>query len=416
MEDRGDGGRPVNTLRGAIAALLVLTASFVVPAAASGGTLKCSDLSTDPADLASNARPVVLVHGYNGEPLHETAEDLGRLLGADWQTFAFDYAEHAGEWAASDQVAGCLADYITALSARSADNGGPGTAYLVGHSMGGLAARFAAARMTHDGESIEGMIAGVVTLGTPHTGSPWGDTPYAAIVEALEGRLPNPFGGTERGSNRMASHCLALHDGGRNMRPGCAAPPYLDSSIPLMQVAAAVTVRRTLFGFDLYDINLGGDSVVPIGSAGGYIGSADGRLPTGTPVAITNLNCTTTSERIYGFAATAGVNLFQRGFGRVISVLDNDTAAMDAILGGRADPALLQFLVLANLVADCAHNPLTTNSAALAATAQALEGFPGKTLSEVSEPLGGSDLTSQGLCSVPCQVTGRVPVNHPTWR
>lgn len=379
MEALGDSGGPVSRLKPLLLVLAVILAAVVVaPAPAVAQTASCTGASTSVNELGTAEYPVVLIHGYNGDPMVKTADGLSEILGDGWRMFTFDYSSHAGDWAAVEPIAGCLAEYITALSARSVENGGNGKVYLVGHSMGGLAVRFAAQRTTRPDEQVAAMIAGVVTLGTPHTGSPWGNTPYTVVVEALEGRLPNPWGDNEPGSSRMASRCLALHDKGSGLPAGCAAPPYFDKSIPLTQIASRVTVRRTLFGFDLYDIDLGGDSVVPIDSAGGYVGSAAGESAAvvGSSIALNQPSCVTTSERIYGFAAAAGATLINRGFGEIIRTLDSDTAAMDSILGERADPALLQFLVLANVVAPCAHLPLLENNDVLETTAEALRGFP----------------------------------------
>lgn len=54
------------------------------------------------------------------------------------------------------------------------------------------------------------------------------------------------------------------------MPSGCAPPPYLAKTVPLMKVVGSLTVRRSLFGYHMYDIVMGGKTVVPLDS--GYLG------------------------------------------------------------------------------------------------------------------------------------------------
>jgi alpha-tubulin suppressor-like RCC1 family protein/pimeloyl-ACP methyl ester carboxylesterase len=355
----------------AVVSSLMLALSLVAPEASTAAT-RCpaqSSATTVLSGLNASMHPVILVHGWTGKPLTDTQRLLQAKLGDGWAMFQFDYHAFSNQWADVPQIAACLATYIADLSAAHTAAGGDGKVYLVGHSMGGLAARFAASPRW-GGRPVAGLIGGVVTLDTPHGGSPWGNTPDALIFEALKG-FPNPFaaGAVD------ASRCLALHQGATGMPPGCDVPPYLAKSIPITQIAGVLTVDRTLFGYHLYDISMGGDTVVPLDSEAGYIGSGvQGKNATvGSHIHFESVPCTITSDRVFGFAATLGAGLFNPRLGLALARLDSDNAAMDALGTGKPDIALLQFLALAYAVGDCAHSNITHNDEAITAVEAALK-------------------------------------------
>lgn len=237
--------------------------------------------------------------------------------------------------------------------------------FLVGHSTGGLAVRFAASP-AWGGQPVAPLIGGVVTLDTPHGGTPWGDTPGGLLKEAFSTGLPNPVAD--------ASRCLAVHHAGSGMKDGCDPPPYLPTTIPLTQVAGSLTVRRTLFGIHLYDVSMGGDTIVPLDSEAGYLGSAAGgrNATAGMKVKTRQVECSIASDRVLAYAATLKAAVDNAALALAIARLDNDAAAMEAIGNQAADPALLQFIVLANFTGGCAHANVTHDADAIAATAAAL--------------------------------------------
>lgn len=364
-----------------VASALMLVLGLVAPGPAVAAA-SCSGQSSKTSTvkgLTAGKHPAVLVHGWTGQPLTDTQRLLEVKLGGDWQMFQFEYHSSSNLWAAVPQIAACLATYIADLSQAHQKVGGDGKVYLVGHSMGGLAARFAAdpkwggnpvTDENNKKRAITDLIGGVVTLDTPHGGSPWGNTPYGLIKEALAG-FPNPWSAGQLG----ASRCLALHQGAKGMPLGCDVPPYLAKAIPITQVAGVLTVDRTLFGFHLYDISMGGDTIVPLDSGAGYIGSGiEGKSATvGSSIHMELVPCTIASDRAFGFAATLGAGLLNARLGRALARLDSDNAAMDALSAGKPDPALLQFLALADRVGDCAHTNITHNDRAIAAAATALK-------------------------------------------
>ena len=361
-----------------------------LPASAVGSCEKGqSPDSSRISGLSANTHPVVLVHGWTGKPLTDTKPLLEAKLGPGWRMFQFNYCNSSNLWAAVPQIAGRLATYIADLSAA----GGDGKVFLVGHSMGGLAARFAA-DPHWGGQPVSDLIGGIVTLDAPHGGSPWGNTPYGLIKEALTG-FPNPFAA----GPVDASRCLALHQGATGMPPGCDVPPYLAKQIPITQVAGVLTVDRTLFGFHLYDISMGGDTVVPLDSEAGYIGSGkQGKSAlSGSHIHVAQVPCTITSDRALGSAATLASGLLNARLGQVLARLDSDNAAMDALGAGKPDPALLEFLALADAVGECAHSNITHNQTAMTAVAAALKADARLTLAAPKIDLARYGLTVDGI-------------------
>lgn len=123
-------------------------------------------------DSAAPERAVVLVHGLD-EP-GGIWDGLAPALAAEGhEVIRFDYA--------NDQAIAHSADALTAALSRMRDDG-VGEIDLVCHSMGGLVARDALSR---DGYALRGpRVATMITLGTPHRGSPWAR--MRSVAEARE--------------------------------------------------------------------------------------------------------------------------------------------------------------------------------------------------------------------------------------
>ena len=345
------------------ASLVTCLLGGLVPGGQARAASSCSNAST-PVTGVSRAHPVVLIHGWTGGPMDDTARMLGDRLGASWRMFVFDYHDQSNQWADSPQIQGCLQRYLKEISAANLSAGGDGRVYLVGHSMGGLAARFAAVSA-----DLARRIGGLVTLATPSEGSPWGSArgvDYGHLLELLAGlhdqSIP-PYASKAR-------VCLSVHHGPEEMPRGCALPPYLPWDVPVRQIAGAVTIRRTLFGIPAYELPLGGDSIVPQGSAQGYLGSGPGSSPVGVSVGLDTVSCT---EDLGALLAQAVVT-FPDGLGDVASVfqLFKDQAAMDAILDNRSSPALIDLLGIAEKFTPCSHSGLLTDDHAADLAAQDL--------------------------------------------
>lgn len=134
--------------------------------------------------------PVILVHGWTSRSTHPNADGTNGTEGAfshlidltanrlgmatvprsligqlqdipGAAVFTFDYHSYSGRWVTDPHIGPALGKVIDCLAAASGQK-----VILVGHSMGGLAARYAAA-MPDRSRSI----SRIITLGTPNTGS-----------------------------------------------------------------------------------------------------------------------------------------------------------------------------------------------------------------------------------------------------
>jgi pimeloyl-ACP methyl ester carboxylesterase len=116
--------------------------------------------------------PVLLVHGFSGVPRDFTnshagvpslASQLEQIPGV--ATATFDYSKHALDWVTDRHIGPALAAAIVCLAERSGHH-----VVVVGHSMGGLAARYAQGQ-TVAGTPVVSVMDRVITIGTPSTGS-----------------------------------------------------------------------------------------------------------------------------------------------------------------------------------------------------------------------------------------------------
>jgi len=319
--------------------------------------------STAPSkNQSASRRPVVFVHGWTGAPMSRTADELARRLGGDISTFVFDYRPWSSYWAANDHIAPCLANYLREVSAAYHDVGGDGRVALVAHSMGGLAIRYAMSSASVDHAVTRSQVGWVITVSTPHLGSPFGGLGAAQGVEVLKrvwseeasNGLPNPFGVD-------GGRCLGLHDKGSGLPASCnGLPPWLAGGTTLYQVASAVTVRRTFLGVHLYDVPLSSDGVVDVPSARGYLSSGPGGTapavssPTvGTTTHTQYVDCTITFDQLLSAAGSlSGVLGSALG---VSAQLLGDYDALKRLQAGSHDPVTLAYDAAALAVASCSH-------------------------------------------------------------
>ncbi|NUQ36873.1 MAG: alpha/beta fold hydrolase [Caldilineales bacterium] len=134
-----------------------------------------------------NAQPILLIHGFNSGP--EIWYDSGfapALIaqgGLDEhlvRPFLYGQApdgayDNRGDVAILAQR---LAAAVGTVAADALAAGGPGQVTLIGHSLGGLIARYYLSCAAPDalGTCYAGDVARLITLGTPHTGAPLSDT------------------------------------------------------------------------------------------------------------------------------------------------------------------------------------------------------------------------------------------------
>lgn len=316
--------------------------------------------------LSKNAHPVVLVHGWTGTPLQDTRTLLEKSMGSGWQFLLFDYTADNTLWAGDPRIVDPLAAYIKKVSAAHRQAGGDGLVYLVGHSMGGLAIRFASAR-----PGVGDLIGGVVTVGTPHQGSPWGnaaDGVWGKLVEVKSGTALDP-----PGASSLARICLATQHNGRGLPDGCASPPYMPLGIPLQEIAGSVVLERKYFGFHAYDITIGGDSIVPLTSAEGYLDSAAGKNPTGSFAPIT-MTCHIPESSLWSFGLSSVAVPWQ---------LLTDGSTMDQLMSDKVGAGVAALLVRILMAGDsCAHASMMTNGAVVAQIATSLKTLVAKRAAE----------------------------------
>jgi len=296
----------------------------------------------------------------------------GALKGLPVSAYFFDYQSNDSSWASRPPIASCLATYIGAVSAAYRRAGGDGKVIVVAHSMGGLATRFAS-NARYAAVPTASDLGGVVTIDTPHLGSPFGDQAVARAMEATLGRHPTsvrhqPTPGTD------ASICLAAHHPPANKLPhGCALAPYLPANVPITQLAGDISVQRTLFGIPLYTVDLYTDGVVPVDSSHGYINSGPGgRAPRGTATDQPTVSCKVNFDQVNAIAFAQGY-LANGAEGSLSGIADllsptifSDSHALDQLETGQIGPQLFAFLAAAYVTAPCSHTGMLTDPASLA--------------------------------------------------
>lgn len=310
------------------------------------------------------AIPVVLVHGWNGSPkgMSPISDYLKEKFGSRVAVFSFDYSDHARLWAARAPVASCLAEYVRRVSDTFAQR-----VTVVTHSMGGLAIRFASDPRFAAKPVTAAHLVRVVTIDTPHLGSPLGGTPAAdaigVVAEVARLRL-FPAQATD------AARCLAVFDADHPLPENCPYAPYLPKGVALTQIGGENMQKRTLFGVELYKYSLFSDGIVGSTSMAGYPGSA-GKAPTGYKLAYRQVTCATTSDQGLKALATYAVSRNVLAvYTRFLGGLYADIAVMDALKAGKPGAAAMAAWLAALLSSRCSHTAIVKNGATLRAVAE----------------------------------------------
>lgn len=277
-----------------IAAALALTAALfastaVTPLAASAVD-SCGDYTFDfDADAFKDKRVLLVLHGWTGQSQDDTTAMLQERLSADeWIVAPFAFESSNADWPKPGASAvTCLRQVISQYGA-STGLAEP-SVYLVGHSMGGILSRVALDR--DDRNQYGQLVAGVITVDTPHKGSPWGSSLLAELVQGVRG--------TSSGGS-SAAKCLALHHPGA-LPAGCAQPPAISPDIPVHQVAGVVTLTRQLLMIARDEVDTDSDGIVWLGSQAGYSTSVDAPSP------VTSQSSSSVVRCDLGYAAALGL-------------------------------------------------------------------------------------------------------------
>ncbi len=184
------------------------------------------------ADLGKRT-PVVLVHGFMSSPdawgKGSEQWEVTKALSSVPNTYIerFDYAKQHFDWVDNSNIGPRLAERVRCLAASSSAGGGIGKTVVVGHSMGGLAARYAASvgSTTND-------LGLVITLGTPNIGSG-----FANISNGLLQLMCSDYDCTSN----------TAWEGLRNKSEQIDKLPNFPSQIPVMAIAGDATLKLKIF-------------------------------------------------------------------------------------------------------------------------------------------------------------------------
>jgi hypothetical protein len=362
-------------LGGAVAVLALMLGTTIVhaPTRAAAAPACSADSSPATENQSSSRRPVVFVHGWtsNGEKFRDTGEYLKKRTGNRIQPYYFDYRTQSTTWAGNDLVGGCLATYLTDVSTAYHNAGGDRKLIVVGHSMGGLAILYAAGRA-----GVAALIGGVVTFDTPYLGSPFGNRALAAF---LQGSQQTFFGPLVPPAGSDAQICLGPHSDGTALPTGCtsALPGYLPATAPVTQIAGQITVRRTVLGIHLYDINLGGDGIVPTESSLGYLQiQTKSAWPTGARNALRMDNCTMSSDNLT--SAAWALRLTKDARAALLAAIAQfyvDNKTLDDLLAGKATYVGAIYMGAAQAVAGCSHVQVVNDPPARDHALAAINGY-----------------------------------------
>ena len=388
----------------------VLSGIALAPLSASAvNTCASYDFDID-YSVFTGKRVVLVLHGWTGKSQGETAAMLeDRLPAEDWVVLPFAYESSNKVWPEVESAAvTCLRQVISQYGAAT-ELPGP-SVYLVGHSMGGILSRFA---LDRDYRIQSGqLVAGVITVDTPHKGSPWGSSILATLAQtkasvsewvedvwnAVRGRS---WAGSASSDGSSAADCLALHHPGF-LAGECAPPPAISADIPVHQIAGDVTLTRQFFMFARQSLDTESDGIVWLGSQVGHSTSVDAPLPEASQASSSVVRCD------YRYAALAG------GIG---AVLDDDmtdwidgpiaAAIQSGTTSFRSYRSATALLFGAAMYAPCGHMSIMTNPEAMDSVSEKLVGWAQSAAGEesVSELLIPAGACTQWEGSRPIQLS-----------
>jgi pimeloyl-ACP methyl ester carboxylesterase len=246
--------------RVAISAVVLFTVSIsgLVPAAEAQATTKGCVSSI------GKRVPVIMVHGFVSSPANAWGAMKPYISKYADNTYVetFDYSKYNKSWVDNDNIGPKLAKRIACLATSSKQAGGPGKVIAIGHSMGGLAIRYAATKSSNASEVTKDLGL-VITVATPNTGSG-----LANIGSSMKYSLCHPVTITPPPAPPSDNACAVWDavDGLANSSSSLSKLPSLPSQIPLKAIAGDVTVTLSLFNARVHQ-DLESDVVVSKDSA-----------------------------------------------------------------------------------------------------------------------------------------------------
>lgn len=301
------------------------------------------------ADVAEGSLPVVLVHGWTGtaESMHSLGEAIKDRADMATAVRYFDYHSDSLRWASEPEIAACLAEYLHEVTEQA---GRP--AVVVAHSMGGIAVRFASDPLHVERPLTSDQVSDIVTLGTPHRGSPWGGS-IGAEVKQLSGFLSSWGEVSQLGK---ASRCLAPHDGITSSTTDCDIAPYIPTGTNMTQIDGANLMHRNVLNHRLWTTDQRGDGIVLADSASGYPGSAGQPTPTGYTLDYATLQCEAETSLLTQWLITSAIDRnFITAWLRTLYFEQN---MMDSFMAGRLDLASAPPWLVTTIFSDCSHTKL----------------------------------------------------------
>jgi len=226
-------------------AVLVTTPLAGLLGLATPGTTPASAATVDCAVDIGSKLPVILVHGLLSDSSvwgddstnNSMVHAIDRLPGLYVKTF--DYNTNHVQWVTNPNVGPKLARQISCEAAASRAAGGAGKVIVIGHSMGGLAIRFAATQ-TVQGRPVANDIGLVVTIGTPNLGSGWANL-ATNVVHSLCFNTAHSW--CDEILDAQASAFPGLKDGSDQLK----ALPWLPADTPTLAIAGDVSLVLTEF-------------------------------------------------------------------------------------------------------------------------------------------------------------------------
>jgi len=210
--------------------------------------------------------PVLMVHGFDSSSSMwrdgETSMQAALSKVQDVKTFLFNYADVHFNWVTDENIGSELAKTIDCLSRSSKKSGGTGKVIVVAHSMGGLAARYAASQ-TVEGRKVADELGLVITLGTPHLGSPWSTTfgsGWRWYCGVIVGNVADRD--SEIDKCRTSEAITGMAENSSQL----SSLPKFPASVPVRAIAGQVKVVGQLL-FASTSLQLSDDEVVPVISA-----------------------------------------------------------------------------------------------------------------------------------------------------